>query len=77
MKKSIAVLGLGRFGQFLTEELCKNGADVLIADAAESLEILPLEQDLDILRNVVYSGVWQRYCLLTERKNRKEESYGK
>ena len=35
MKKSIAVLGLGRFGQFLTSELSKNGADVLIADDNE------------------------------------------
>lgn len=35
MKKSIAVLGLGRFGQFLTAELTKNGADVLIADDNE------------------------------------------
>ena len=59
------------------EDFCRETLELLIADAAESLEILPLEQDLDILRNVVYSGVWQRYCLLTERKNRKEESYGK
>lgn len=35
MNKSIAVLGMGRFGQFLTAELCKKGADVLIADADE------------------------------------------
>lgn len=35
MKKSIAVLGMGRFGQFLTEELCKSGADVLVADDDE------------------------------------------
>lgn len=35
MKKSIAVLGLGRFGQFLTHELSRNGADVLIADDDE------------------------------------------
>ena len=35
MKKSIAVLGLGRFGQFLTAALAKNGADVLIADDDE------------------------------------------
>lgn len=35
MKKSIAVLGMGRFGQFLTAELSKNGADVLIADGDE------------------------------------------
>ena len=35
MKKSIAVLGMGRFGQFLTAELSKSGADVLIADGDE------------------------------------------
>ena len=35
MKKSIAVLGMGRFGQFLTYELSRNGADVLIADDDE------------------------------------------
>lgn len=32
MKKSVAVLGMGRFGQYLVQELVKNGADVLIAD---------------------------------------------
>lgn len=35
MKKSIAVLGMGRFGQFLADTLCKQGADVLIADDDE------------------------------------------
>ena len=35
MKKSIAVLGMGRYGQFLTSALCRNGADVLIADDDE------------------------------------------
>ena len=35
MKKSIAVLGLGRFGLYLTEELSKSGADILIADDDE------------------------------------------
>ena len=35
MKKSIAILGMGRFGQFLADELCANGADVLIADNEE------------------------------------------
>ncbi len=37
MDKAIAILGLGRYGQFLTEELCANGADVLIADMDERL----------------------------------------
>ena len=37
MKKSIAILGMGRFGQFLADELVANGADVLIADNDERI----------------------------------------
>ena len=33
MRKSIAILGMGRFGQFLTKELSEKNADVLIADS--------------------------------------------
>ena len=58
-------------------DFCCKILELLIADAAESFEILPLEQDLDILRNIIYSGVWQRYSMITERKCRKEELYGK
>ncbi len=32
MKKSVAILGLGTFGKYLTEEFFESGADVLIAD---------------------------------------------
>ncbi len=37
MKKSIAVLGLGRFGKSLAENLYKMGADVLAVDSSEEL----------------------------------------
>ncbi len=37
VKKTIAILGLGRFGQFLTRELSANGADLLVADSDEKL----------------------------------------
>ena len=67
MKKSIAVLGLGRFGQFLTEELCKNGADVLIADDDEetvrrfansvSCAVRANLDDPDVIRGIGLSGV--------------------
>jgi hypothetical protein len=63
------------------EDFCKDTLELLIAEAAESFEILPLEQDLDLLRNVLYSGVWQRYTLKTEqragkKRNGKEGSHG-
>lgn len=59
------------------EDFCRETLELLIADAAECFEILPLEQDLDILRNILYSGVWQRYALITEKAARKEESHAK
>jgi len=54
-----------------------------IASAAEELEKLPLEKDLLILRNILYSGVWARVNAaadgrakraLKERKNESENA---
>ena len=47
---------------------------MLMAEAAEAFELLPLEQDLDILRNIIYSGVWQRYTMKQNQRSRKEAS---
>ena len=57
------------------DAFCKDTLEMLIAEAAESFEILPLEQDLDLLRNIIYSGAWQKYTLKTERKKRKEDAH--
>lgn len=34
---------------------------VLIGNAADTFERLPLEQDLHLMRSVLYSGVWQQF----------------
>ena len=34
---------------------------VIMGQATAAFEKLPLEQDLHLLRNVLYSGVWQKY----------------
>ena len=57
------------------DNFCRETLELLIAEAAEGFEILPLEQDLDLLRNIIYSGVWQRYQLISERKHRKEDAH--
>ena len=67
MKKSIAVLGLGRFGQFLTAALAKSGADVLIADDDEetvrkvansvSCAVKADLNDPEVIRGLGLSGV--------------------
>ena len=36
---------------------------MLIGESAAAFEALPIVQDADILRNVLYSGVWTRYAL--------------
>lgn len=57
------------------EDFCRDTLEMLISEAAESFELLPLEQDLDLLRNVIYSGVWQRYTMIMEKRQRKEGSH--
>jgi len=57
------------------EAFCRETLELLIAEAAESFEILPLEQDLDLLRNVIYGGVWQRYHLIMKKRQGKEETH--
>ena len=57
------------------EAFVRESLEMLIAEAVSHFEILPLEKNLDILRNVLYSGVWQRYYTLTQRK-KKEKTDG-
>ena len=53
----------------------RESLELLLAGAVQPFEVLPLEKDLDILRNVLYSGVWQRYYALQQR-NKKEITHG-
>ena len=56
------------------EDFVRNTLELLISDATEAFEILPLEEDIGLLRNILYSGVWQRYVLRVEKKYGKEAS---
>lgn len=44
---------------------------MLIGECAERFERLPLVKDADIMRNVLYSGVWLRYNAELEERRRK------
>lgn len=46
---------------------------MLMADAAEAFERLPLEQDLSLMRNILYAGAWQKYHLTYEKRQRKKK----
>lgn len=48
-------------GQEDYEAFCQESLLLLMAQATEIFETLPLVLDVDILRNILYSGVWTRY----------------
>ncbi len=45
---------------------------LIAADAAREFEKLPIEQNVDILRNILYCGIWSKYALV--RKHEKEKT---
>ena len=45
----------------------------LMAQCARYFEQLPIIQDVEILRNIIYSGVWTRFEIARERNSRKKE----
>ena len=45
--------------------------EMLLGDASAAFERLPLVQDEEILRNILYSGVWQGYNEYLHRKDQK------
>ena len=50
------------------EALCQAALTMMIADATEAFEALPVVLDADIIRNVLYSGVWSKYALLQKKR---------
>ncbi len=43
------------------ETFIKDSLTMLLAESTEAFETLPLVQDMDILRNILYAGCWSRY----------------
>lgn len=50
------------------EEILKSA----LGECALVLERLPLVEHLDILRNVLYSGIWSKYKIIKEKRNESE-----
>lgn len=57
------------------DALAENVLMILMGDAAREFEKLPIIEDAEILRNIIYSGVWKKYRTLKEKKaeEKKEE----
>lgn len=44
-----------------TPEEMRSALMLLMGEAARAFEHLPLEQDVSLMRNILYSGVWQKF----------------
>ena len=62
-------------GQVDFDACVENTLTLMMADCAREFEKLPIVQDIEILRNVIYSGVWVKYrAVRQERDNRDTEN---
>ena len=46
----------------------------VLGEASSAFEHLPLVQDVNLLRNILYSGLWIRYNQAMEKRHPKEEN---
>jgi hypothetical protein len=60
------------YGTEFYEENCKNMLTMMMADCANEFEKLPCLIDIDILRNVLYNGVWTKFEAIQKEKNIEE-----
>lgn len=56
------------------EERCHEILTLLMAQCAQSFEKLPIIQDSDLLRNILYSGVWTRYNMIADKRKRSKKA---
>ena len=65
------------FAEGKTEDDLRYTLTMLIGECAAVVELLPVVQDADIMRNILYSGVWTRYnAEMARRHDRKGEKAG-
>ena len=55
------------------ETLCRLMMTSMMAECAKSFERLPILQHADILRNILYSGVWTKYEYLQLKKKKRTQ----
>ena len=56
------------------DSFVRESLEMLIGEATGFFEMLPLEKDLDLMRNVLYSGVWQRYEIRQQRAGKERKN---
>ena len=60
-------------GQIKNEELAEHSLNMMAAGAAEHFERLPLVENLEILRNILYAGVWGKFEKIKAKREKEEK----
>lgn len=61
------------YGKSDFDEQCKEMMTYVLAECTSQFERLPCIEDADILRNILYVGVWEKYDKKQLEKNKEEE----
>lgn len=57
-------------------DYCKQILTMMIAECSREFEKLPILTHAEILRNILYSGVWSRYEIVCQKRNKETEEAG-
>lgn len=65
------LLDLQKKGSF--EEDCQQILTMMMAECCREFEKLPIIENVEILRNILYSGVWSRYNMIRKKREENHE----
>jgi hypothetical protein len=52
------------------DEMCEGILNVVMADCARAFERLPILEDAELMRNILYSGVWTRFHAAKQKRQK-------
>lgn len=58
------------------EEQCRSILTMMMSECSREFEKLPILENIEILRNIIYSGVWYRYERVRTRRESEEKEQG-
>ena len=60
-------------GQIINAELAERSLNMMAAGAAECFERLPLVENVEILRNILYAGIWGKFEEIKAKREKEEK----
>ncbi len=63
-----------RFGSDDFEDYCMLLLNMMMAESAQSFELMPVVDNIEILRNIIYAGVWVKFEAIKAKRKEKNGS---